>query len=376
MAGIYLHIPFCKQACSYCNFHFSTTRNLQQQVVNAMIEELQQRSDYLQGEVVETIYFGGGTPSLLTAVQLDSLFNAIHQTYKVIEQPEITLEANPDDLDKDTLLMLLNSPVNRMSIGVQSFRDADLQFMNRAHNAVEALQCIQDAQHLGFDNITIDLIYGTPGMDMDAWQANVQQAIDLNVPHLSAYCLTVEPKTALAHKVMTLQVPDVNDALAAKQYDVLRQMTADAGFDHYEISNFAKPGYYSKHNSAYWQGKAYLGIGPGAHSYNGNSRTWNVSNNPKYIIALENGTSYNETETLSKLDQLNEQLMVGLRTSQGVDLGQLASRYGEGLVEQIKSEAEPHLASGKLQLQGQQLFLHPDARFVADSIISDLFVVE
>ncbi len=376
MAGIYIHIPFCKQACHYCNFHFSTTLNLQQAMVDAIVRELEARTTYLDREPIETIYFGGGTPSLLTGAQLQSIFHTIYRNYPVASQPEITLEANPDDLNATTLQMLKHSPVNRLSIGIQSFREQDLQLMNRAHTATEAETCVQLARQAGFDNITIDLIYGIPGLDMAAWENNIQRALALKVPHLSAYCLTVEPKTALAHQVAKGTTPQVDDAMAAAHYQRLREMTHQAGFTHYEISNFALRGYHSRHNSAYWQGTAYLGVGPGAHSFNGHTRSWNVANNAHYVKALAEDGSYTETEALSPTDQLNEYLMVSLRTSQGASLMRIKRMFGSPPMEQLLRDALPYLRSGQLIIQNNHLYLKPDARFIADTIISDLFVVE
>lgn len=286
MAGIYLHIPFCKQACYYCNFHFSTSLAQKDAMVQAILREIQLQQNYLDGLAVSSIYFGGGTPSILPEEDLQALLQALHQHFNITPDAEITLEANPDDLTAAKLAALKAAGINRLSIGVQSFHEEDLQWMNRAHNSQQATQCITLAQAAGFENITIDLIYGGPTLSDEGWAANVQQAIALKVPHLSCYALTVEAGTALDHFIKKKKMAAVDTDKAARHFEQLMQWMQAAGYEHYEISNFALPGWHSRHNSSYWQGKSYLGIGPSAHSFNGTSRQWNIANNTAYILSL------------------------------------------------------------------------------------------
>lgn len=375
MAGIYIHVPFCKQACHYCNFHFSTSLGQKNALLSALYEEIAARKAYLGDATINTVYLGGGTPSMLSKSDLTTLFNALYQHFNIADDAEVTLEANPDDLTEEKVAYLAKSPVNRLSIGIQSFVERDLQYMQRAHNAEEARRSVEMAKKAGITNITIDLIYGTPGMDHADWKYNLQTAFDLDVPHLSAYCLTVEPNTALAHEVEKGKAPDVDEVQAQQQFDILRQMATEAGFDHYEISNFAKPGFKSKHNSGYWKGIPYIGLGPAAHSFNGTDRQWNIANNNKYIKALAHGEPYFEVEQLTPADRLNEYLMTGLRTSMGVNLDHVQKKFGNELMDHVLTEASHHLADGTLRLDNTTLHLPAEHRFLADSIISDLFVV-
>ena len=318
--GIYLHIPFCKKACHYCDFHFSTSRDLMDEMVNAISKEIILRKDYLSGEKVETIYFGGGTPSLLNKNQLELLLNTIRENFTVDENAEITLEANPDDLSAENLRMFKSAGVNRLSIGIQSFRDGDLTLMNRAHNSSQALQCVSEAKAAGFNNITIDLIYGLPGLSEDDWRKNMQTAFELDVDHLSCYSLTVEPKTALATMIKQHKVKDVDDGAASLHFKMLMKEAALHGYEHYEISNFARNGKYSRHNTSYWQRKKYLGAGPSAHSYDGDSRQWNVYNNNVYIRSIADNKVPFEREELSVKDKFNEYILTTLRTKWGIDI--------------------------------------------------------
>ena len=287
MAGIYIHIPFCRQACHYCNFHFSTSLKYKDEVIAAILCELEMRKDYLQGAEITSIYLGGGTPSLLGQADIEQIFNQISRLFSLANPIEITLEANPDDLSPQKVKMLRTTPINRFSIGIQSFFEEDLQFMNRAHNAEEAVKCIQEVQRAGFENITIDLIYGAPTTTDQHWVQNLQIALDLRVPHISSYCLTVEEKTALAHFVATGKVSELDENQAERQFTMLVRTLESAGFDHYEISNFALPGRYAQHNTGYWMGMPYLGVGPSAHSFDGLSRQWNVANNAAYLKAVD-----------------------------------------------------------------------------------------
>ncbi len=375
MSGIYLHIPFCKQACHYCNFHFSTNLSGKEALVDAMLLELTQRQSELAGQTVETIYFGGGTPSMLNRAELDRIFDTLNKHYHIGDNPEITLEANPDDLTSTYLDELRQTPVNRLSVGIQSFRDEDLRYMNRAHNAQEAAYCVQLAQDKGFEAISIDLIYAMPtGTDAD-WERNLQTALKLRPQHLSAYCLTVETGTALNHMVKKGTAPAVDDEAANKHFLMLTEMTTAAGYEHYEISNLARDGHYARHNSSYWKGKPYLGVGPAAHSYNGNSRRWNVANNNKYVKAINAGEPYHETETLSIADQYNEFLMTRLRTMWGVPLPEVALQFGEPARKQLLMDVSPYIIEGKVILFNDHLILTTPGRLIADTLISDLFWV-
>jgi oxygen-independent coproporphyrinogen-3 oxidase len=376
MAGIYLHIPFCKQACHYCNFHFSTQLGLVDAVLAAMHMELEQRRHELAGQSVETIYFGGGTPSILPVAAIDGLLQAIGRHYTLGNNLEVTLEANPDDLSPQHLADLKLAGINRLSIGIQSFHDADLRFMNRAHNATEALRCVAMAQDRGFADLSIDLIYGTPTMDDEAWAYNLQLALALGVPHLSAYSLTVEPRTALDSFISKGKLPPLDEAAAARQFQQLVQATVGQGYHHYEISNFALPGRYARHNTSYWTGAQYLGIGPAAHSYNGAARRWNVANNARYAKTVPAGETYYEEETLTPTNQYNEYLMTSLRTMWGVDMAAVSQRFGNERRQQLQLQVQPYLSAGQLSLTDNQLLLTNAGKLLADGIISDLFEVD
>ena len=373
MAGIYIHIPFCKQACYYCDFHFSTSLKKKGELVDAICKELLLRKDELKGEV-ETIYFGGGTPSLLTSEELQQIFESIFSAFKVSESPEITLEANPDDLSEAILLELSQSKINRLSIGVQSFFEEDLKLMNRAHNASEAILSIENTKKY-FDDFSIDLIYGIPEMSNERWQENVKKAFELKVPHLSCYALTVEPRTALETFIRKGIIPPVSDALAEKHYTTLIEMTEEEGLENYEFSNFGKEGYQSQNNTAYWRGKPYLGIGPSAHSFDGDRRSWNVSNNSKYIKAIESDTLPIEREMLSKKDKYNEYIMTGLRTKWGVSLNKIENDFGKKYSEYALQQAKSVLEEGLLFLDDDKLFVTKKGKFLSDGIASRLFLV-
>lgn len=375
MSGIYLHIPFCKQACHYCDFHFSTSLKKKEALVAMMAREIALRNTWMgDPTVIETIYFGGGTPSLLTIPELLFLIETIYEHFKVVEHPEITLEANPDDLTPDYLHALAQTPVNRLSIGVQSFFEEDLRLMNRAHNAQEALASLQLATTL-FDNITLDLIYGIPGLTNEKWLANIQTALDLGVPHISSYALTVEPKTALHSFVQKGIIPNPDDGQAQEQFLLLIDQLEAAGFVHYELSNFGKEGFFSKNNSAYWLGKSYVGIGPAAHSFNGTQRGWNISNNTKYIQALEAHELPLELETLSLTDRYNEYVMTGLRTIWGVDLNRLEKEFGPRFKSYFLQQAEVHLEDHLLFIDGDIVRTTRKGKFLSDGIASDLFLL-
>ncbi|MHA7832475.1 MAG: radical SAM family heme chaperone HemW [Flagellimonas sp.] len=373
MSGIYIHIPFCKQACHYCDFHFSTQLGKKEAMVSAIAKELELRESEVDDEV-ETIYFGGGTPSVLTLEEMERLIQAVYNNYKVIDDPEITLEANPDDLSSNRIIQLSKSPINRLSIGIQSFFDEDLKLMNRAHNAGEAAQCIQVATQY-FDNITIDLIYGIPGMDNERWKSNIQKALDFGLPHISSYALTVEPRTALKKFIEKELIPDVDDEQAQEQFHILVDMLEAQGFVNYEISNFGKPDFFSKNNTAYWLGKTYLGVGPSAHSFDGKHRSWNIRNNPTYIKKINEGELPSEIETLSKTDRYNEYVMTGLRTIWGVDLDRIASEFGANYLKYINQQAAKFLEQDFLVIADGKLLTTKKGKFLADGIASDLFMV-
>lgn len=378
MAGIYLHIPFCKQACTYCNFHFSTSLKLKDDFLAALQKEIALAKDYLQGAAVETIYFGGGTPSLLSAEELNRIFDALFKTFPVGELKEITLEANPDDLDAGYLKALRTTPVNRFSIGVQSFREEDLRYMHRAHNAQQADAAIKRAQDAGFTNLSIDLIYGTPGLSDTAWKENLDKVRSLGIPHFSSYALTVEEGTALYHDILKKKTTPVDAAQSAAQFGILMEKAEQMGYEHYEISNLSVPGMYAVHNTAYWQGKPYLGLGPSAHSFNGRAeRRWNLANNALYIKSLltENKIPF-EQEVLSPFDRLNEYIMTSLRTMWGCTLEHIRQQWGNNEAKALLYEAEKHISKGHIRLKDDILYLTSEGRFFADAIAGDLFQSE
>ncbi|HEY4287063.1 MAG TPA: radical SAM family heme chaperone HemW [Puia sp.] len=384
MAGIYLHIPFCRQACHYCNFHFSTSLNRKNDFIIALLREMELRQGYTAGEPVETIYFGGGTPSLLDVGELEAVMEHVQTLFPVAAGAEITLEANPDDINPARLQTWRKAGINRLSIGIQSFFEEDLQWMNRAHNAAQAANCIRMAQAEEFDNISIDLIYGGPTLPDSHWQTNVDKAIQLQIPHLSCYALTVEPRTALDKMIHQHKKQDVNPDDQARQFLLLMDWTSRAGYEHYEISNFAQPGRRSRHNSSYWQGKTYLGLGPSAHSFNGTSREWNVANNAKYIDALTGAMGaaaagvdaaavVAEKEILTPVQQLNEYIMISLRTLEGSDLRHMSARFGPERALEMEKRAAAYIRDGKIKVVESRLQLTQAGKLLADGIAADLF---
>ncbi|MGS2737668.1 radical SAM family heme chaperone HemW [Sinomicrobium sp. M5D2P17] len=375
MGAIYIHIPFCKQACHYCDFHFSTSTGKKAEMLLALQKELELRKEEFRDEVVETIYFGGGTPSLLSVDELHRIIEAVYANYTVDENPEITLEANPDDLSQDKIIGLGSSPVNRLSIGVQSFFDRDLQWMNRAHNGGEAHKCLSAAREY-FDNITIDLIYGIPGMDHTRWRENLDRALEYDIPHISAYALTVEPKTALDKFIRSGKASAPDETHAGEQFTILMDVLRDKGFVHYELSNFGKEGYFSRNNTSYWLGKKYLGIGPSAHSYDGKSRSWNVANNALYLKSLSRGELPQETEVLTTTDRYNEYIMTGLRTIWGVSLKRLAEDFGTKYHDYLLKQTTKYLDNGLLDIREEVLRTTAKGKFLTDGIASDLFYVD
>jgi oxygen-independent coproporphyrinogen-3 oxidase len=374
MAGIYIHIPFCKQACNYCNFHFSTSLKLKDRMLQAIQIELESRAGYLEGQTVETIYIGGGTPSLIDLDDLLRIFDKIDRNFPNQNIQEVTLEANPDDLSNAYIRGLKNTPVNRLSIGVQSFFDEDLKFMNRAHNSVQAEYALKAAQDAGLDNISIDLIYGTPGLTDKKWQQNIATATALAIPHISSYALTVEPKTALAFAIEKGTSKAINESQAAQQFSFLIDELNRAGYQHYEISNFALPNRFAVHNTNYWRGKHYLGIGPSAHSFNGNSRQWNIANNALYLsgILRDNNPPF-DREDLSEIDQLNEYIMTGLRTMWGINLDYIENRYGSAAAKELLRLSTDKMGQGLIEVNNNNILLTAAGKLFADGIAADLF---
>jgi len=374
MSGIYIHIPFCKQACHYCDFHFSTSMKKKDEMVLALVKEIQLRKEEFKEEVVETIYFGGGTPSRLLIEDIQLQIAAIYENYKVVENPEITLEANPDDLSEDYLINLKQIGINRLSIGIQSFFEEDLQMMNRAHNSEEAKKCLETATKY-FDNISLDLIYGIPGMSNDKWKQNIETALSFNIPHISSYALTVEPKTALNKLIQTGKIAEPKDEVASEHFNILVETLEANGFVHYELSNFGKPDYFSKNNSAYWLGKKYIGIGPSAHSYDGISRSWNIANNLLYLKSIQENKLPNEMEILSVADRYNEYIMTGLRTIWGVSLDRIQAEFGQKYLDYLLKQGQKFIDDELLFIKGNILKPTSKGKFLADGIASDLFWV-
>ena len=374
MSGIYIHIPFCKQACHYCDFHFSTNLKKKDEMVLALAKEIEMRKSEFQDEIVETIYFGGGTPSILQIADLKFLIDAVYKNYKVVENPEITVEANPDDLTENRIIELSNNKVNRLSIGIQSFFEDDLQLMNRAHNVEEAKKCLEIATHY-FDNISIDLIYGVPEMSNEKWLQNIETALSFGVPHISSYALTVEPKTALHSFIQKGIIPQPDDEVAQEHFQILVDKLSENGFIHYELSNFGKENYFSKNNSSYWLGKKYIGIGPSAHSYDGKNRGWNVSNNSLYIKSIQENKLPIEIETLTKTDRYNEYIMTGLRTIWGVSFERIEQEFGKTYLDYLNQQAAKFIEDHLLLVDDNILRTTKKGKFLSDGIASDLFLL-
>ena len=385
MSGIYIHIPFCKQACHYCDFHFSTSMKKKEEMVLALAKEIQIRKTEFENEFVETIYFGGGTPSRLPIADLRLQIESIYNNYKVIENPEITLEANPDDLSEDYLIALSKIGINRLSIGIQSFFEEDLKLMNRAHNSVEAKECLKIATKY-FDNVSIDLIYGIPDssqngeqakqMSNEKWKKNIETALSFGIPHISSYALTVEPKTALNKLIQTGKIEKPSDEVAQEQFQILVETLESKGFIHYELSNFGKENYFSKNNSAYWLGKKYIGIGPSAHSYDGISRSSNVSNNSIYLKSLEVNKLPSEIEILTKTDRYNEYIMIGLRTIWGVSILRVEKEFGIEYSKYLQARLQKFINNDLLFIENEILRPTQKGKFLTDGIASDLFYLD
>lgn len=371
MPGIYIHIPFCKKKCHYCNFHFATSWRYKADVVNAINKEIELQKDYLGTREIETVYFGGGSPSVLSSEELTSILQALTSHFQINPDAEITLEANPDDITEEKLEGWKNAGINRLSIGIQSFFEEDLQWMNRAHSAEQAINTLKMAQTF-FNNITIDLIYGTPGRTNEKWEENVKTAIALKVPHISCYALTVEPKTPLDKLIRTKVYENVAPDKQSEQFLMLMQWMKEAGYEHYEISNFCLPGWRSRHNSSYWQRVHYLGIGPSAHSYNGTERQWNVANNNLYTESLNKGVIPFEKEFLTPIQQLNEYIMISLRTSGGINFNTLNEGYNISR-EEIIRKANSYFSSGQIFVTDDAIVLTDEGKLLADGIAAELF---
>ena len=376
MPGIYIHIPFCKQACHYCDFHFSTSQRYKTELLDALCREISLREKYLEDKNIQTIYFGGGTPSLLAAEEIRMIIDCIATHFDVSSDAEITLEANPDDLNADKLKALKQSPVNRFSIGIQSFFEEDLLWMNRSHNAAEAEASIKRTQDAGFENITCDLIYGYPLLSNQKWLHNIYQLTELQIPHISCYSMTVEQGTALHHFVQKGNQGPMNDGQSAEQFKLLMSELQALGYLHYEISNFALPGCESRHNSNYWKGESYLGIGPSAHSFNGQSRQWNVAHNIKYLEAISKDALPAELEILSLQNRFNEYVMTSLRTCWGLDLQKVQADFGTGFEDHILRKVEVLAGSNWLNLDKQKLTLTAEGKLFADHIAAELFIID
>lgn len=375
MSGIYIHIPFCKQACHYCNFHFSTTLKSKGDLVSAICKEIIIQKNYLKEKSLTSIYFGGGTPSLLTDEELGQIFDTLNEVFTWTAQTEITLEANPDDITLEKLNSFKKWGINRLSIGIQSFFNEDLIWMNRAHNAQEAQTCIKMAQDAGFDNITIDLIYGSPTTSHEMWAENIKTALSLDIPHISSYCLTVEEGTALHHHVKKGKKMSPDSDVASRQFTTLIENLTTSGYEHYEISNFAKPEKYAIHNTNYWKGAQYLGIGPSAHSFDGRSRSWNIAHNQKYMQSLLENIIPSEREELSPSTRYNEYVMTGLRTMWGVKLDEI-NGFGSEFVPYFLEGIQDEIKKGFVTQDEHKYTLTQVGKHFADGIASNLFWVE
>ena len=376
MAGIYIHIPFCKRRCIYCDFFSTTQSEKKPAYVSALCQELEIRKDYLEGEDIETIYLGGGTPSQLTHEELDAIFTYIYKTYRVNPDAEITLEANPDDLTSEYVAMLRQLPINRISMGIQTFQEETLKLLHRRHTATQAIEAFQRCREAGFQNISIDLMYGLPGETLETWKQDLQQAIDLHPEHISAYHLIYEEDTVLWKLREQHQVEEADEDLSVLLFSTLIDKLTEAGYQHYEISNFCLPGLHSRHNSSYWTGKKYLGCGPSAHSFNGTSRQWNVASLEKYMKGIELGNPDYEIEELNLYTRYNDFVLTSIRTCWGMPLSHLHTTFGEELYHYCLRMAKPHIREGVLEIREDVLKLTRRGIFVSDGIMSDLMWVD
>jgi oxygen-independent coproporphyrinogen III oxidase len=375
-AGVYFHIPYCKKACHYCNFHFSTSLHSKNGMVEALLKEI----DITRGKnrrIITSVYFGGGTPSVLLRKELRAIMDEVRKVFTFVPDAEFSFEVNPDDMTEMTVPFWKQQGFNRLSIGIQSFRDEDLEWMNRSHTAAQAMEGIALVRKAGFTNFSIDLIYGIPGLTDEAWINNIEQALALEVPHISAYALTVEPNTALGTMIEQGKKEPVDPEQQARQFIILMDMLENAGYEHYEISNFARPGFRSKHNSSYWQGIPYFGFGPGAHSYDGYTRYWNISNNARFIDSiLSNNIIPFDKEDLTEKQQLNEYIMTSLRTMEGISLDFIAEKWGMGIANQVKISSYIYGSRGMVRIEDQHIVLTREGKLFADGIASDLFIME
>ena len=375
MAGIYIHVPFCKQACHYCDFHFSTSLKNKKPLIDGILKELELRKAYLHSKKIDTIYFGGGTPSLLDTEEIQQILAQINTLFKVATDAEITLEANPDDLTIPKIKSLKAAGINRLSIGIQSFYDEDLSDMNRAHNANEAKVVVQNCLNQGFEHLSIDLIYGGTTLSDENWIQNLKTAFNSGINHLSAYSLTVEPKTALSSFIAKGKKAPLEDEKSIRHFEILKSMAKEHSFEHYEISNLAKPGHYSTHNTNYWKGKPYLGVGPSAHSFDGETRQWNIRNNSQYIKLVSEKGAYFEQEQLSPYDQYNEYMMTALRTTWGVDFNRIQERFGAELLSYLEEQIQ-QISNNLIEETSIGFKLSTAGMNVADTVISACFWVE
>ncbi|MDA7768224.1 radical SAM family heme chaperone HemW [Flavobacteriales bacterium] len=376
MSGIYIHIPFCKQQCNYCDFHFSTSLNNKNEVLNAIVSEMKKRSSFLEGTKIRTIYFGGGTPSILSTDKLNAIFEHLNAQFNLSDVNEITMEANPDDLTPEKIKALSKTPINRFSIGIQSFQNEDLKYMNRAHNVEQAKSSIKSVQDAGWENITIDLIYGTPTLNNDMWLENMQHVIDFEIPHLSAYGLTVEEKTPLFHAIKKGHQKPLDEQKSKTQFEMLMDFIPENGLEQYEISNFAKEGFEAKHNGSYWTDDIYLGLGPSAHSFDGKRRLWNISNNILYIKSLQNNELPQDFEELTEVQRYNEYLLTSLRTKKGVDIEYAKSRFSPFLIDFFNFSVKKWMLSGEITEKEGFFTLTKKGKIIADYLSSDLFYIE
>jgi len=374
MSSFYIHIPFCRKACHYCDFHFSTSLKKKDEMILALANEIVMRKNEVQDQV-ETIYFGGGTPSVLSVEEIIFLINKIRNNYQISKNPEITIEANPDDLTFLKIRELSQSPINRLSIGIQSFFDDDLTLMNRSHNAEQSKSCLKQATDF-FENISVDLIYGIPKMSNQKWIENIEVALSLQIPHLSCYALTIEPKTALKKLIENGKITKPTDKTAANHFQIATKKLQENEFIHYELSNFGKKGYFSKNNTSYWQGKKYIGIGPSAHSYNQTHRSWNIANNSIYINEIKNEKLPKQTEKLTISDKYNEYIMTGLRTIWGISLDKIQTDFGKNYCDYLIQNAKKMLENGFLKIDNQKITITEKGKFLSDGLASQLFFVE
>lgn len=374
VAGFYVHIPFCRQACRYCDFHFSVSLQFIEKMIDAMEIEIQQKAEQFKEVELRTLYFGGGTPSVLSPGEINRIIKAVKENFKTIPQLEISFEANPDDLIPDYLEALKQAGIDRLSIGIQSFRDKDLVLMRRSHNAAQALEGVQNAKKIGFEDINCDLIYGIPGLDVESWRENLQNLLNLNIQHVSAYHLTFEPGTVFDHWRKKGRIFPVEEEESIRQFKILISETGKSGFIHYEISNFAIPGFFSKHNLTYWKNENYIGIGPSAHSYDGKTRFWNISSNKKYIEKLLSGDhNYYENEELGKDDLYNEYVLTSLRTMWGMDMNEIRLRFGNNYVKYTDDIARNFVERNLMEQIDEKVKLSQEGIFLADQIMREFF---